>query len=505
MSYNYTSDSGKLEPHIWEKHVKNPVKMKWLEALVVYLFPTILLEGKPWKAMWEDKERDAFVRVCRFFFFGAGCLYVGHYFFYDRALGLEPLQDWFTFRMTAAGASFAAFAFYLTPLAYTSISKIPAVATVWLYCVSQAMIVTWWDGTPWLFAFVFIIASMMVVRLSPLNTLLLSTAIMLSQTPFLFDADVPPLSLISTAFVTLMVLAILRTSHVADIRNFVLNQENIAAQKKIIELNIEFTDRLRAFIPRVIADRLEAHVKQNHLTVIQAAVEVLKPRQALVACLFSDIRGFTKGSKDLDRFVDKSVLPEMKACSNVVEAHSGIPRKIGDLIFAYFDDQDIQENVLRCLLAGVEISRINRDLNDTITQSEIRRFILISSGEAVVGNLGGLDSSIEITALGPPVNFLSRLDELTKHPRLAALLRAGDILICSNTAEVLARSELKIDLEMVDLSGLELHVRDFPEAARIFRVRNISESFEMLSAYFQRTANSNDLETLGQNDFRLAG
>ena len=298
---------------------------------------------------------------------------------------------------------------------------------------------------------------------------------------------------------------VLKASHVADVRNFVLNQENIAAQKKIIELNIEFSDRLRAFIPKVIADRLETHVKRNRLTVIQAAVEVLKPRHAEVACLFSDIRGYTQGSKDLERFVDKSVLPEMKACSNAVEQFLGIPRKVGDLIFAYFDDTDVRTNVLRCLLAGIEISRINKDLNQTTAESEIRRYILISSGTAVVGNLGGLDSSIEITALGPPVNFLSRLDELTKHQRLASLLSAGDILVCSNTARVLADTGVRINLEEIDIGELDLRIRDFPEVTRIHRLPKSEDVRERLIAQYRKTQPSIELETSNDNDIRLAG
>ena len=91
--------------------------MTWIETAIAYLYPTVLLEGKPWRAMWEEKDRATFTLICRFFFPIAGGLYVGHYFFYDRLLGLEPVERWFTFRMSVAGISFLAFAFYLSPLA----------------------------------------------------------------------------------------------------------------------------------------------------------------------------------------------------------------------------------------------------------------------------------------------------------------------------------------------------------------------------------------------------
>lgn len=478
--------------------------MDRVESLIIYCFPTLLLAGKPWKSMWEEKEQDAFLRLSRYLFFAAGWAYAGHYYFYDKPMGLEPIEQWFWFRMTVAGISFAAFLFYISPLARTSIAKAPAILAIWAFCYTQAMITTWWDGTPWLFSYLYVTGAMVMLRLSPLNSLLVATCIMATQAPFLLESGVPAASLLSAAFVVLLITLFLRSSHVADVRNFVLNQENIAAQKRIIELNIEFSDRLRAFIPRIIAERLEAQVRQNHLSMVQATVEILRARQAHVACLFSDIRGYTAGSKDLDKFIDKSVLPEIKACSNAVEQFSGIPRKIGDLIFAYFDDPDITSNVVRCILAGIEMARINTDLNATINESEIRRYILISTGEAIVGNLGGLDSSIEITALGPPVNLLSRLDELTKNPQIASLLKSGDILICSNTLSVLRDADISLELEEIDLTGLHLQVRDFPEVSSIFRVKDSTANHQRLVSFY-RSNHLASSEHLNQHDLRLAG
>lgn len=454
--------------------------------------------------MWEEKEREAFTRIARFFFFMAAALYVGHYFFYDRVMDLQPLSHWLLFRTSVAATSLLAFFYYLSPLAYARGAKLPAIVAVWVFCYTQAMITTWWDGTPWLFSFVFVIAAMYILRLSPLNTLILSTLIMATQTPFLMAAGVPLMSVISTALIVLMILMVLKASHVADVRNFVLNQENISAQKRIIELNIEFADRLRAFIPRVIADRLDKFVRENRLTIIQAAVEVLRPRQVEVACLFSDIRGYTKGSADLDKFIDKSVLPEMKACSNAVELYGGIPRKIGDLIFAYFDESSMYENVIRCLMAGIEISNINSDLNETINEQQIRRYILISSGEAVVGNLGGLDSSIEITALGPPVNYLSRLDELTKHTNLARLLDPGDVLVCSHTCSTLDKASVTLDFEEISISSLGLSVRDFPDATTVFRLKRSSDNLNRLYKAFTNLQ-PHESEPLEPHDIRVAG
>ena len=476
--------------------------MTWIETTITYLFPTILLEGKPWRSMWEEKERASFVLISRYLFFLAGIGYVGHYFFYDKLMDLQPIDKWFAFRMGAAGISFATLIYYFSPLAKSRFHKLPAIITCWVYCYTQAMVTTWWDGTPWLFSFVFVTGVVMTFRLSPLNSITIASLIIATQTPSLIESGVPLSSIVSAGFVTLLVLMVVRTAHIADIRNFVLNQENVAAQKQIIELNIEFADRVRAFIPKVIAKRLEDYVTQNRLTVLQAAVEVLKARKTNVACLFSDIRGYTQGSKDLEAFVNKSVLPEMKACSDKVEEHLGIPRKIGDLIFAYFDDKSIDKNTVRAITAGMEIARLNQDMNATVTEFEIRRYILISTGEAIVGNLGGLDSSIEITALGSPVNLLSRLDDLTKDPTMLDLLNPGDLIICQNTFSIIERLGIGLDCELIDLDALGLSVRDFPETQLLYRIEPNDRNYDQLQNIAKCTENVIS-ETI--DDLRRAG
>lgn len=458
--------------------------MKWIESVIVYLFPAILLEGKPWRMMWEEKEREVFLLICRTTFLFCGVAYIGHYFFYDKVIGLQPLEKWFAFRMIVGGSCLLAAAFYFTPLTTRSYYKIPAVVATWMMSYSQALVVTWWDGTPWLYCFVFVFGSIVVVRTTPLASVALASLYMASQATALIGSGVPLSSFISTSIVTIIIILIVRSSYMTDVKNFVLNQENVAAQKQIIELNIEFADRLRAFIPKVISGRIDAYINENRLPIIQAAVEVLKARRTNVACLFSDIRGFTQGSKDLDSYINMSVLPEMKACSDLVEERNGIPRKVGDLIFAYFDDENPATNVLRALLAAMDIARINQDMNATVTKSEIRRYILVSTGDAIVGNLGGLDSSIEITALGTPVNLLSRIDDLTKEPRLSRLLTPGDVIICDSTKDVIADLGLAIDYQTIALDEIGLCIRDFPETKFVHRLEPTDSNYHELSTAY---------------------
>ena len=118
-----------------------------------------------------------------------------------------------------------------------------------------------------------------------------------------------------------------------------------------------------------------------------------------------------------------------------------------------------------------------------------------------MGNLGGLDSSIEITALGSPVNFLSRLDDLTKEPSIAELLNSGDIIACDDTMMVLRTLRVNLESEVIDLCCLGLSVRDFPEAKMIHRIEPSEANYQTaLRAYRCLT---NEQEARGSIDENL--
>jgi class 3 adenylate cyclase len=350
--------------------------------------------------------------------------------------------------------------------------------------VAQAYVALWHGKQAWIFCFLILIASVMLLRTSPLKSIAFSSANIVVIWPILIRAGVDPASLISGAVVSIGMISVIRSAYQSEIETFLLNKENIENQEKLLSLNEEFAERLKSFIPRVIADRLQRSIDDHGQSVLQASMEVLEAKPKDVACLFSDIRGFTQGSKDLDQFISKSVIPEVKVCSDAVERHEGIPRKVGDLIFAYFDGDQLAMNLLQAVAAGMEISRHNRDLNATSAERDIHRYILISCGTAIVGNLGGFDSSIEITALGSPVNFLSRVDEATKHPALAGELEPGDLILCSQSRKILAdifeESGIRLSIRNLDLRSIGVCIRDFPETEALYSMKPDDANFEAI-------------------------
>jgi class 3 adenylate cyclase len=412
-------------------------------------------------------------------------------------MGLEPIEQWFNFRMTTAGALLVCFAFYLSPFAKQRFYKIPAVLVCGALCISQAFVAKWYGLEAWVFCFLFVLAAVLVIRSTALKSLVFATVIIAIQAPILIDANVALSNVISGAIVTIMLTLAIRSAYLSDVRHFLLNQQHNQDQMRINELSIEFSNRIASFIPKVIAKRLDTYVNRDRMSVLEASVEALKARKCDIACLFSDIRGFTQGSKHLDSFVNESVLPEVKLCADAVENRSGIPRKIGDLIFAYFDASSIHLNLLRAAISGIEIARVNEAMNATAAQMQIKRYILISSGESMVGNFGGLDTSVEITALGSPVNFLSRLDELTKVPEIAQLLEPGDLIFCERSVDILRELGIPLDLTPIDLRDMDLSVRDFPETRFVYTLKPNDVHYAALLEPYQTIREPEDVESAG--------
>ena len=468
--------------------------MKWFESFVAYLFPTILIEGEEWRAQWKESERESFIVIARIFFPFVSLGYVLHYFLFDKPMGLEPLDHWFKFRMITAGALLVCFAFYLSPIAKHRFYKVPTVIMAGVLCTSQAYVAKWYGLEAWVFCFLFVLAGVLVLRSTALKSLVFAILVIAIQTPILIDADVALSNIISGAIVTIMITLAIRSAYLSDVRHFLLNQQHNEDQRRINELSIEFSNRIASFIPKVIANRLDAYVNRDRMSVLEASVEALKAKQCDIACLFSDIRGYTQGSKHLDSFVNESVLPEVKLCADAVENRSGIPRKIGDLLFAYFDAPSIHLNLLRAVISGIEIARVNEAMNATAAPMQIKRYILISSGDAMVGNFGGLDSSIEITALGSPVNFLSRLDDITKAPEMAELLKPGDLILCERSASLLRELGIPLDLISIDLCSMGLKVRDFPETRIVYTLKPNDIHYAALLEPYQTIREPEDVE-----------
>ena len=455
--------------------------MHGFEKFIAWMYPKLLVSGTKWEDEWRALEKGSFVFTARIVLPLISLVYVLHFYFYDVPMGLEPRDRWMTFRFSIAAIAMFAFFVYLFASESLKFFRLPAILVLWLVCAAQGLAMVWYGQETWVFGFILVASFAIILKMSPLGSMGFSFLAIGSLIPFYVYAGLGFPDIATGSMVTLAIALLARSSSLSDVENFLLTQQNVEAQSRIAELSGELADRMRAFVPREIASRVDSSVTEDRRSVIDAYIEIMQPVKREIACLFSDIRGFTRSSEELDAFIGASVFPELKACSNAVEDQHGIPRKVGDLIFAYFDSTSIDENASRVLASAFEIARINRDFNQTSSTKQIKRYILVSCGEAIVGNIGGFDSSIEITALGPPVNYLSRLDEASKVDRLASRLKTGDVIL-SHDFFLKHASLIRVDKELIDLQEIGIVVRDFPAERYIVRLPFSEASYETIRA-----------------------
>ena len=373
--------------------------------------------------------------------------------------------------------------YFVSAVCRSRLHRLPAAATILLLCYTQAKTIIWYDQSQYLYAFIFVVVGTATLRTSVPGSVGFALLALWLQWPSFEQSELPLAVAYSGATATLLFVVTIRAKYAGDLRYFLANQQYIASQKKMIEMNIEFSDRIRAFLPKEISSRLTKHLSENRLSVLQAVDQVLSPASRHIACLFTDIRGFTQGTKNSESFIRDGVIPNVRTCGGLIEKHRGIPRKVGDLLFAYFDDLSVYSNLVRCLLAAIDIVDANERFNqERQPDSRIRRFVLVATGNAIVGNLGGFDSSIEITALGTPVNLLSRIDELTKNPLFKQHASDSDLILCSNTASLLNRLGLTWHLERLSLSDLGTTIRDFGEMDSVWVFPTDSTNRRVLQA-----------------------
>ena len=461
--------------------------MDALRKALHWLWPELILEGSSARSEWEQEQRSRFRRTARIFFAVAALAYIAHHYFFDIPNRLEPLESWFAFRFTMAAMCVVAAAYYYAEISNNRFYKLPALIILSACSCSQAFVTLAWPEAPWIYPYAFIIISVLVLQLSALKSLCWS---LLTASLFVYpllQAEVPLTAIVSATFFTSFLATFVRSALTYELQAFKVTLERDEERRRNEELQQEFSDRLKSFVPKVIYNRIQLLLSSKSSSPLEAMIEVLAPKRRNVACLFSDIRGFTRRSTDLDVFLEKSVLPEVRESSDVLEDYEGIPRKIGDLIFAYFDDPDEEKNLIRACLAGMSLSKLNQDFNATVASVEIARYILISTGDAVVGNVGGLDSGVEITALGPPVNFLSRLDDATKSPGLARQLTTGDLILHPDAANRLREVCPSIQITDLSLDECNVEIRDFPSTNCIALLRPSPENWQALRTEYLRS------------------
>ncbi len=151
------------------------------------------------------------------------------------------------------------------------------------------------------------------------------------------------------------------------------------------------------------------------------------------------------------------------------------------MLFCYFDSDEKIDNIRQSVRAGIRIVLTELEHNsNSVDAMKVRKQVLVGCGEAYVGNIGGRDSSIEITAMGTPVNFLSRLETLVKSKKMRSLLPENHIIVSAEVFNHLDLSEIDLEFIQHDLRDYNMTVKDFEETHIFYTLEASEDSYQKL-------------------------
>ena len=390
-----------------------------------------------------------------------------HFILVDLPLKKTPIVDWALYRFILG--AMAAFGFC------ASFSKSGFFARNYRVCLAvcgatfvamQARSMIWRIEVPYFYTMVIAAISSVALRKSVFASLayLTFSYLFCLQAWSARDKEIP--YIISMTVVSYIFVAVVRNRMSTDVTAFIAVQAQLETQMKLIESQQELNDEIEAFLPKELYRRVVSEKSRSRSSLLQAMDEILRSRKVNVTCLYSDMRRYTQLSK-IPGFIENGAIASQKASTNVVSDFHGIPSLVGDLLFAFFEGS---ENApLDALLCAMKLTEANSNLNQSIDPKyRVVRYALLSFGSATVGNIGGTESSREFTVMGEPANILSRVDEMTKKGPFASLIKVPSIIMTNEYVAELRRLGVMGSLVEVNLSSLNLAIRDYEDQGSVF-------------------------------------
>ena len=191
-----------------------------------------------------------------------------------------------------------------------------------------------------------------------------------------------------------------------------------------------FIFALTLSIRYVLEERNKKQIKGafSHYLAPQVVEMVLKDSSKLVvggerrdlAIMFSDIRGFTTLSENLDPKTLSQFLNEyLSAMTDIVfETEGTLDKYIGDAVMAFWGAPLHQDDyILRACTAAIKMRNKLKEMAPDLKARygvDVSAGLGVNAGTVSVGNMGS-SKIFEYTVIGDSVNLASRLEGLTRH------------------------------------------------------------------------------------------
>ncbi|MCR4898077.1 MAG: adenylate/guanylate cyclase domain-containing protein [Acholeplasmatales bacterium] len=185
-------------------------------------------------------------------------------------------------------------------------------------------------------------------------------------------------------------------------------------------------------------------------------------RKRNVACLFVDIRGFTKMSEELkpEEVVDVLNGYLDMATKQIFKYGGMVDKFIGDCVMAIFNAPlDLDDYIFKAVCAAYGIIKQGKEISNYVEEKYNKKLefgVGVHFGDAVIGNIGS-KTRMDFTAIGDTVNTASRIE---------ASALGNQVLISSDVYEI-----LKDRIEVIDAG--ERNFKNKKEAIKCYEVTNI--------------------------------
>jgi adenylate cyclase len=239
--------------------------------------------------------------------------------------------------------------------------------------------------------------------------------------------------------------------------------------------------------------------------------QLVEPRKTEITVMFSDIRGFTTISENLDAqdlalFLN-GYLSDMTKI--VFDTQGTLDKYIGDAVMAFwgapFEEPDHAANACNASLAMMKTVHAMQKQWEAEGKPKLDIGIGLNSGPASVGNMGSA-LRYGYTALGDTVNLSSRLEGLNKEygthilvnestyatvQNAGFLFRELDIIRVKGKLQPVTIYELVgklADLEQDPAyNNLKQRLQDFAAARKLYRMRNWEQAQHAFQKILDRT------------------
>lgn len=441
--------------------------MEKIITILITLYPTLEIPQRH-LLLWQERERKNYTYKASLYFSLFIIAYIYHFYYVDIPLQKKPIEDWQFYRFSCA--SVGAFCWIVTMLKGVRESKFyraPAMVAGLYFTFFQALSMVWREAIPYYYVIALSVISSLIATPSLLGAFIYFSFCMLVGKIGIDARPNNAQEIYSAAFVSFLFLGAIKSNFKDQVRAFVIEMQNLETEREKIKLIQEMKEQIKTFLPTEIFNRYMNLISNEKKTSLQAMDEVLRQRKVYAAVLMSDIRGYTQMTKNVGTYIKNVVAPDIQNTASVADRNSGVTRIIGDETFVYYDSEDSCSNISNAFKTAFEIMEFT--LNSS-SFKKVERYVIISFGEAMVGNIGALEGYRHITIQGPPANICSRIDPITKNESFKKDFDTSNIIATKLALDKLIDSYCDIEYQEVDISSYNFTLKDFPDEKKLFIV-----------------------------------